>query len=96
MIRVSEKKLRGIQIVKGKENPLTWAEGRSGYVTLHHDELDILKALMETLREPNVEEYDLALLKGRKKKKFYRLFVRNLSAAFEIINMARMIKISLQ
>jgi len=82
-----------VKIIKNMEDPFSWAEGKSGWIILHPDELDILKSIMETLREPNVEEYEVSLVDGTEKKKMYRLHVKNLSMAYKIIDIARKLKI---
>jgi hypothetical protein len=81
-----------VKILKGLEDPFKRAEGMSGWVLLHDDELDILKALMETLNEPNVYEYDVRIVKGTESKKFYRLHVKDLSMAYRIIDIARKVR----
>ena len=89
----AEDRLQGISIIKNMEDPLSWAEGKSGWVILQNDELDILKTLMETLLEPNVEEYNVSFINGHEKRQFYRLYVKNLLMAYKIIDISRKLKI---
>ena len=85
-----DKNLRGLTVNPVLSNPLAWSKGQVGWVTLHSDELGILKILMQSLKEPNLEQVRIAAFQDGKKKIYHRLFVKDLLMAYEIINMARM------
>ena len=85
-----DKNLRGLTVNTVLTNPLAWSKGRVGWVTLHNDELYILKILMQSLKEPNLEKIRIASYQDGKKRTYHRLYVKDLLMAYEIINMARM------
>ena len=85
-----DKNLRGLTVNPVLSNPLAWSKGRVGWVTLHNDELHILKILMQSLKEPNLEEVRIAAYQDGKKRTYHRLYVKDLLMAYEIINMARL------
>jgi hypothetical protein len=89
-----EEKLRGIKLSYRDNDPTNWADGKAGWVTLHEDELATLKVLMKTMNTTNIEKLEIALFKGGRIQKYYRLFVTDLSLAFEIIRLARMTQYS--
>jgi hypothetical protein len=86
----SDDGLRGIKVTYNRENSNGWAEGKPGWVTLHEFELPALKLLMESLQEPELQEREIRLVHQGPKLKFYRLYVKNLALAFEVIKIARL------
>jgi hypothetical protein len=86
----SDDGLRRIKVTYTHENPNGWAEGKPGWVTLHEFELPALKLLMESLQEPELQEKEIRLVRQGPKLKFYRLYVKNLALAFEVIKIARL------
>lgn len=67
----------------------SWADKKSGWVTLHGHERQMLFLMMQSFKSPKLEELEIEIVKGGGKKKFFRLYVENLSLAYEVLNMAR-------
>jgi len=86
----SDDGLSGLKVKYNHDNPNEWAEGKPGWVTLHEFELYALKILMESLQEPDLHELEIRLVNRGPKMKFYRLYVKNLALAFEVVRMARL------
>lgn len=70
-------------------SPYSWADEISGWVTLHGHERKALLVMMQSFKSPELEELEIEIVKGGGKKKFFRLYVENLSLAYEVLNMAR-------
>jgi hypothetical protein len=85
-----EDNLRGIKLFYHDNDPMSWAVGKAGWVTLHDHERSTLKVLMKTMNATRIEECEIPLFKGGRLQKYYRLLVPDLSLAFEIIRMARL------
>lgn len=86
----TDKNLRGLTVKTVMTNPLAWSKGQGGWVTLHDDELHILKILMQSLKEPNLEDLEISVYRDGQKRTYHRLYVKDLLMAYEIINLARM------
>lgn len=71
------------------ENPLSWAENRPGWVTLHEDEFETVVVITQSLKHFEVEECEVEILQGEGKRKFYKVLVDNLGLAYELLNVAR-------
>jgi hypothetical protein len=71
-------------------NPYDWAENRPGWITLHEREIKILRVMVKSFKSEQWEEIDLELTEGSGKQKFYRVYVDNLSLAYELLNMSRL------
>ncbi|MGB5421613.1 MAG: hypothetical protein WBN03_05605 [Desulfobacterales bacterium] len=77
-----------MQIVK--DSPYGWAAGKPGWVLLHDNEKRTLQLMMTSMKAIDLEEFEIELIEGGGKKKFYRLYVDNLRLAYEFLFMARM------
>jgi len=86
----SDDELHGFKVKYNLDNPNEWAEGKPGWLTLHEFERPALKILMESLRGPDLQELEIRLVDQGPKMKFYRLYVKNLALAFEVLKMARL------
>ena len=70
----------------------SWADKKAGWVTLDQYERQTLFLLMRTFKSPKIEEIEIELFKGGRKKKFFRLYVDNMSLAYEFLRVARIAK----
>jgi|GEM_PF-1379619 len=86
----TDKNLKGMKVNTIYSNPLAWSKGQPGWVTLHKYELDTLKILMQSLKNPDLQQVDIATYKDGRKQTYHQLYVKDLLMAYEIINMARL------
>ena len=70
----------------------SWADKKSGWVTLHEHERQMLFLMMQSFKSPKVEEVEIEIVKGGRKLKFFRLYVDNMSLAYEVLSVARVSK----
>ena len=73
-------------------SPYDWAENKAGWITLHEQEQKTLQMMIKSFKLEGLEEINIELTKGSGKQKFYRLYVDNLSLAYEVLSMARLSK----
>ena len=77
-----------MKILKGRS--YAWADQKTGWVTLHEHERQMLFLMMQSFKSPKLEELEIEIVQGGRKKKFFRLYVDNLSMAYEVLSVARL------
>ena len=73
-----------------RDSPYSWANGVTGWVTLHDNELATLKVMMESIQSHDLEEVQAQLTPESKENRFYRLHVNDMGLAYELLYVARL------
>jgi hypothetical protein len=81
-----------MQIIKGKA--FSWANGLPGWITLHAHEHQTLFLMMNSFKSKKVEELEVKITQGSRKRKYYRIYVENLGLAYEALSVARLSSIA--